>query len=52
MIQISKEFPSVLFILSGLGEENDDIWKAFFRNKNCKEQKAIITFPPIDLKEV
>lgn len=32
MLALSKEFPTVLFTLSGSGEDDDDMWKHYFFN--------------------
>ena len=44
MIQLSKEFPYVLFTLKGEGEESGDIWRAKVQNGDYKVQKARIVF--------
>ena len=41
---LSERFPSVLFTLSGEGEESGDIWKKYFLNGKCQVAKAKITF--------
>lgn len=48
MIEISKQFPGVLFTVSGEGEENDDIWRSYFKDGKTQFSKAIITFEPYD----
>lgn len=47
-IEISKQYPDVLFELRGSGEENGDIWVEYFKNGECKTTRAIIRFddPP------
>ena len=40
----SRKHPDALFILSGEGEDNDDIWKAYFRNGRMYKEKAKIVF--------
>ena len=51
MIEVSKRFPGILFTLSGEGEENDDVWRAYFKNGECKTVQPIITWPEVDLSE-
>lgn len=44
LIEFSKYYPDVLFILTGHGEDNEDMWQKKFLDGNCKRLKAIITF--------
>jgi len=44
MKNISSQFPNVLFTLRGEGEENGDIWVAYFKNGKVQQSKAKITF--------
>lgn len=48
MKALSREYPDVLFTLSGDGEENGDLWKAYFKNGKCQYEKAKITFDAFD----
>lgn len=48
----SKKFPTVLFTLNGEGEENDDMWKAYFKNGKMQFCKAKIAFDPFNEKEL
>lgn len=48
MRQLSSEFPSVLFTVNGVGEEDGDIWRAYFTNGKCQLEQAIVAFPPFD----
>ena len=48
MAKISRNYPNILFTLSGEGEEAGDLWKAYFKDGNVQECKAIITFEPFD----
>lgn len=45
---VSKEYPGTLFILSGKGETDDDLWKAYFRDGKMQLTEAIITYEPFD----
>lgn len=48
MRDISKNYPGVLFILSGEGEESGDIWKAYYRDGKCQFTKAELSFEKFD----
>jgi hypothetical protein len=52
MKNFSKLFPEVLFQLSGEGEDNGDMWKAYFQNGLCQVIEAIITFESYDPKKM
>lgn len=47
MQQLSREWPNVLFILEGDGEEAGDLWKAWFRNGKMHKLEAKIVFETI-----
>lgn len=44
----SKNYPEVLFTLSGEGSEAGDIWKKYFRNGKCQVAKAKIIIDEFD----
>ena len=46
--RLSKQFPTVLFTLRGDGEDNEDMWVAYFLGGKCQYEKAQIAFPPFD----
>lgn len=48
MLDISKQFPDVLFCLHGEGEESGDIWDHYFLNGKAQYCKAEINIPPFD----
>lgn len=48
MKEYSKKHPSILFILSGEGEESGDIWKQYFKGGKSQICKAKITFDEFD----
>lgn len=48
MIELSKEFPDVLFKLHGAGEESEDIWDEYFMNGKSQYCEAEFTIPPFD----
>lgn len=44
IISVSKKFNGVLFVLTGHGEDRDDIWKKYFYNGQMQVANAKITF--------
>lgn len=45
MIEVSKQFPDITFILDGEGEEHGDIWRKYYCNGEWEGVNAEITFP-------
>ena len=45
---LSREFPGVLFKLHGEGEENGDVWDAYFLDGKFQKCMAEIVIPPFD----
>lgn len=48
----SKQYPRLLFILEGEGEENEDMWKEYYVNGKMQKAKAVISFEPYDEKKL
>jgi hypothetical protein len=48
---LSKEYPNVLFVLSGEGEDSGDIWRAYFMNGEVQEVQARIVFDEVDFSK-
>ena len=48
MKRLSKQFPEVVFVLSGEGEETGDLWKKYYKNGLMQECRAIITYDEYD----
>jgi hypothetical protein len=44
MQKYSKAYPNTIFLLDGIGEENGDVWKSFFKNGERNYIKAQIVF--------
>lgn len=45
MVFLSKEYPDVLFILTGFGEDVDDIWIKYYKNGKYKVGDGEVIFP-------
>lgn len=52
MLLLSKRFPEVLFELSGVGEEYNDIWTSYFHDGASQHCPAEITYPPFDVSKL
>jgi hypothetical protein len=48
MREVSKNFPEVLFMLTGEGEESGDMWRKYFFNGKMQFCNAIITYEAFD----
>ena len=48
MIEISKQFPGVVFKLEGDGEDSGDIWKQYFKEGTSQICHSNITFNDYD----
>lgn len=48
MLRSRENFPNVVFVLKGIGEEFDDIWIEYFTNGKCKYAQAEIVFQKYD----
>lgn len=46
--EMSKHFPGVVFRLEGVGEDNGDLWTAYYKNGLCQICRAVLTRPPYD----
>jgi len=44
MRQFSKRFPNELFVLSGEGDEQGDLWNSYFKNGKHQHCPAVITY--------
>jgi hypothetical protein len=48
MIELSKKFPDILFILKGEGEDAEDLWVKYFLNGLMQLASARIEFEKFD----
>lgn len=52
MRRLSKKVPTVLFTLDGRGEEDGDIWVAYFKGGKAQVEHPEIKIPPFDKKKL
>jgi hypothetical protein len=53
MKTFSIKYPKVLFLLHGFGQEDDDKWRAYYYNGECKDRiEAEIVFKEFDLTKL
>jgi len=52
MRTVSREFPTVLLQLEGVGEEHPDIWVKYFLSGNMHAEKGKVVFPPFDAQKL
>lgn len=44
MIELSKEFPDIMFMLEGEGEERDDNWRLYVHNGESERVRAMLVW--------
>jgi len=44
MTRYSKDYPDTLFIVTGYGEEDGDIWKAYYYRGKMQREQAKLSF--------
>lgn len=52
MVNMSKDFPEILFQLNGEGEESGDTWRSFYKNGKATKLIPIITWPEFDERQL
>jgi hypothetical protein len=52
MRAFSKQHPSILFILSGDGEQSGDIWTKYFLNGKVQVAKAVLNTEPFNISKL
>ena len=45
---ISKKYPDSIFKLSGIGEEQPDLWVEYHQNGKFQRCNGVITYPPFN----
>lgn len=48
MLLLSKKFPNILFCLHGEGDNEEDLWDAYYQNGKVQNCHAEIIYPPYD----
>lgn len=48
MLRLSREFPEILFVLRGEGEDREDLWKCYYLYRKVQEAPASIEYPVFD----
>lgn len=46
MLKLSKDLPDLVFILDGVGEENGDLWREFYKDGRTYRWEAPKVSPP------
>jgi hypothetical protein len=48
MVEFSKQYPNIVFTLSGEGDETGDLWRKYFKDGKVQVVRAVFTFQPFD----
>lgn len=48
MKEYSLRYPNLIFLLEGIGEAWDDIWKCYFKNGKMQQCDVIMSFDDFD----
>ena len=48
MMRASAQMPGVLMILTGSGEDDGDLWRAYFLDGRVQSVRSVVEFPPFD----
>jgi len=52
MLEVSRAFPRVHFLLCGTGEQNEDMWEHHFWNGKSARYDAEIRIPPLNMADL
>lgn len=52
MLEISKLYPDLVFVLDGDGEEAGDCWREFYKNGKTYRWELEVKRPPFDSKKL
>lgn len=48
MVALSQQFPELVFLLEGEGEESGDMWKRYYKNGKVQVANAVVTYDEYD----
>ncbi len=51
MIKLSKMYPNLVFVLHGEGEEQGDVWTAYFCDGRVQTVAPELVWPYFDIKK-
>lgn len=51
LLQLSSEYPNIYFQVTGVGEDSDDRWVAYYVNGKKSGGQAKIVYPSFDFQE-
>lgn len=46
--KVSEDFPNLVIVVEGHGEEPGDDWKAYFKQGKMQKAKAVVTYAEFD----
>lgn len=46
--KVSKDFPNLVLVVEGHGEEQGDDWIAYFKDGKMQRVNAVVTYAPFD----
>lgn len=52
MAIISAQFPDTIIVISGEGEDSNDLWRAYFQNGKSVCYRAEIVYPPFNPEDL
>lgn len=52
MCEFSKILPEVVYVLEGKGEDDDDLWREYYRNGKMYKEMAKITYEPFSANKL
>ena len=50
MMALSKKYPNLVLYLYGVGEENNDVWCAYYYNGKMQKIQPVLKWPDFDIE--